>query len=189
MPAGYLQSMFVEGPGASQAAFFGREMAGMPKKICDSIVIDKDGDNASASVSKNGTTFLECTVKLGEYNTPAGNEIFAGNIVGEVVHGGLTYLMKYNLEQAEDGHMYFDNGRILTTESDTLYETWTPGTATITLTDNENSPWASLPVNRARCRIRQVFDVQLHHKKVGDFDVEENMPYLLRARFDSPLFN
>lgn len=190
MPAGYLQSMFVEGPGASQAAFFGREMAGMPKKICDSIVIDKDGDNASASVSKNGTTFLECTVKLGEYNTPAGNEIFAGNIVGEVVHGGLTYLMKYNLEQAEDGHMYFDNGRILTTESDTLYETWTPGTATITLTDNENSPWASLPVNQVLAAGFGKYSMfNFTTKKVGDFDVEENIPYLLRARFDSPLFN
>lgn len=188
-PGAYLQSILLEGPAAPQAAFLGREMAGMPKKICDSISLSEEDGRAHARIVKSGSLVLECDVELGEYNTPAGNEVFAGNVVGEKVHGGFTYLIKGNLEQAEDGHMFFENGRLLSTESDSLYERWTPGTASVTLHECEDAPWASLPVRQVLAAGWGKYSMfNFTTSKVCDIDIEENLPYLLRARYDKELF-
>lgn len=189
VPGGYLQSILLEGPGAPQAEYLGREMAGMPKKLCDAIVVENDGATAHASITKSGVTLLDCTVDLGEYNTPAGNEVFGDHIVGETVPGGLTYLIKYNLEQYPDGHMGFENGRLLTTSNDTRYETWTPGTASITLTDCPDAPWASLPVKTVLAGGFGKYSMfNFTTEKVCDIDIDRNIKALLKTRFDSRLF-
>lgn len=125
----------------------GREMAGMPKKACDSIIVEKNGDTAHGAIIKDGVTLLDCSLKLGSYNTPAGEQMFGANVPGNVVKND-TFLLKYDLEQADDGHMYFDNGRVLVTHSNSEYEYWMPATAEVTLTPCNNAPWASLPVNK-----------------------------------------
>ena len=188
-PGAILQSLLLEGPGAPQALYFGREMAGMPKKICDAVNVEIGKTAASASIVKDGIKILDAKLELGAYNTPAGEQFFGANVPGVETHGGKTFLMKYNLEQYDDGHMGFENGRVLVTESDTKYETWTPATATIELAECENAPWASLPVKQVLAAgVGKYSMYNFVTYKVGEFDLDANMPYLLRARFDSGLF-
>lgn len=187
-PGAVLQSLLLCGPGAPQALYFGREMASMPKKICDDIQIELGDTTASATVVKSGVEMLKCQLDLGEYNTPAGLEMFGTNIPGQPFHQE-SFLMKYNLEQYDDGHMSFENGRVLVTENDTLYETWTPATAQVQLAECADAPWASLPVGQVLAAGVGTYSMyNFVTYKAGDFDIDANMPYLLRARFDQKVF-
>ncbi|MDO4400214.1 MAG: acetoacetate decarboxylase family protein [Coriobacteriia bacterium] len=186
-PSAILQSLLLCGPGAYQALYFGREMAGMPKKICDDVIVELGEETASATIVKSGVEVLKCQLKIGEYNTPAGNEMFGANVPGQPFHQD-SFLMKFNLEQYDDGHIGFENGRMLVTENDTCYEYWKPATAEIQLTECADAPWASLPV--AQVLAAGVGKYSMYNfitYKIGEFDAEENAPYLLRARFDSKL--
>ncbi|MDO4891305.1 MAG: acetoacetate decarboxylase family protein, partial [Coriobacteriaceae bacterium] len=173
--------------GAYQALYFGREMAGMPKKICDDVIVELGEETASATIVKSGVEVLKCQLQIGEYNTPAGNEMFGANVPGQPFHQD-SFLMKFNLEQYDDGHIGFENGRMLVTENDTCYEYWKPATAEIQLSECADAPWASLPV--AQVLAAGVGKYSMYNfitYKIGEFDAEENAPYLLRARFDGKL--
>lgn len=187
-PGGYQMSILLEGEGAPMASCMGREMAGMPKKSCDAIDVVKDGDSVHATIVKDGVVVLDAKVRLGQYNTPAGKDLFGANEPGNVARAD-TFLLKYNTEQAEDGHMYFDDGRVLVTSGATEYEHWMPGSAELTLTPCENAPWASLPVKQVLAAGFGKFKMdQFITEKIGEFDAEATMPWLLRARYDKGLF-
>lgn len=184
---GYQMSLLLEGEGAPMAFCMGREMAGMPKKACDAIDVVKNGDSVRATIVKDGITMLDASVKLGEYNTPAGNNLFGAYEPGNESRDN-TFLLKYNTEQAEDGHMYFDNGRVLVTRGTKVYEHWTPGTAEIALAPCENAPWASLPVKQVLASGFGKFTIdRFSTEELGKFDANANMPWLLRARYDEGL--
>ena len=186
----YMQSILLEGPGAPQATIFGREMAGMPKKICDSVSVELEGDIAKGRIVKDGVNVLETVVKLGEYNTPAGNEIFAGRVAGAALPNDNTFLVKYDLEQAEDGHMFFTNGRLSTTDNITKWSSWTPGTAEITLNDCPNAPWSSLPVRAILAAGYGKFSMtDFSTREIAKIDIDENIRYLLPARYERRLFS
>lgn len=186
-PGGYQVSILLEGEGAPMAAFMGREMAGMPKKFCDAIDVAKDGDLVRATIVKDGVTVLDAKVKLGEYNTPAGNDLFGAYEPGNVSRAD-TFLLKYNTEQADDGHMYFDNGRVLVTSGATVYDHWTHGTAELALTPCKNAPWASLPVKQVLAAGFGKFTMdKFVTEKIGEFDAHATMPWLMPARYDEGL--
>lgn len=186
-PGGYQMSLLLEGKGAPMAFCMGREMAGMPKKFCDAVNVSKDGDVVQANIVKDGITVLDASVKLGQYNTPAGEQMFGGNEPGNVSRADI-FLLKYNTEQADDGHMYFDNGRVLVTSGATAYEHWTPGTAELALKPCENAPWVSFPVKQVLGAGYGKFAMkEFTTEKIGEFDAEANMPWLLRARYDDGL--
>lgn len=187
-PGAIQLSILLEGPGAPMASCMGREMAGMPKKACDSIIVEKNGDTAHGAIIKDGVTLLDCSLKLGSYNTPAGEQMFGANVPGNVVKND-TFLLKYDLEQADDGHMYFDNGRVLVTHSNSEYEYWMPASAEVTLTPCNNAPWASLPVKQVLAAGFGKYKMDgFTTERIGDMDTEENMPWLLKARYDDKLF-
>ena len=130
-------------------------------------------------IIKDGVTLLDCSLKLGSYNTPAGEQMFGANVPGNVVKND-TFLLKYDLVQADDGHMYFDNGRVLVTHSNSEYEYWMPATAEVTLTPCNNAPWASLPVKQVLAAGFGKYKMDgFTTERIGDMDTEENMPWLL----------
>jgi len=187
-PAALQTSMLLCGDGAPQAAFLGREMAGMPKKICDDISVTRDGDSAHATIVKDGVTILSCALELGAYNTLGGDQVFTDWADGAVIPSA-TWLPKFNLEQYEDGHMGFENGRLLKTVAQSFYETWIPATAEITLQSCENAPWGCLPVRTVIAGGYAKYAMRgFRTFKIDDVDAQKLAPYMLRPRYDAALF-
>lgn len=185
----YLISLFVQGPGAEQAALLGREMAGLPKKFSETVRVDRIGDTVHAYAVRGGVRVVDVTARIGEYNTPAAQEIFAANTAGAEVRGE-SFFYKFDLDQIEDGSMQFTRARVIQATNTTVYEDWLPATATVELGESANDPWAGLPVGvvlgAGYTRFKMVDFVST---KVADVEADEVMPYLLKARYDSDLRN
>ena len=188
-PGAYLVSLFVHGPGGAQAAFLGREMAGLPKKFADNISLTRVGDTVKAYVEKDGVRFIDVDMEIGAYNTPDAEQVFAGNKSGAVV-GGDSYFIKFDLEQDETGKMNFSNSRINMSTSKTLYHEWLPSSAKVTLQPAANAPWSELEVVQvlgAGYAKYGMYDFVT--SELGKLNTEEVMPYLITARYDIDVIN
>jgi|GEM_PF-746386 len=190
VPGGYLQSLLLTGLGEPMATYMGREVVGLPKKKADAISITRHGDIVKAYVEKDGVRFIDIEMEIGQYNTKDGEQVFGGNASGAKVSNMLTYYLTYSIEHDKEGKMRFDNAKLLKSTNDTSYKVWLPATANVTLKPTINAPWADLEViqvlgggysNHAMDNFHTFF--------VEDLDADSIMPYLLKARYDSAVFN
>ncbi len=183
----YLVSLFVQGAGAEQAALLGREMAGLPKKFAETVRVDRIEDAVHAYVERGGVRVVDVTAQIGDYNTPDALQIFGANSAGAEVRGP-SYFYKMDLDQIEDGSLQFSRARVVRSTSTTVYEDWLPATATVTLGESANDPWADLPVvqvlGAGYTRFKMIDFVSTN---IADLDADAVAPYLLKARYDSGL--
>ena len=189
VPGVYFRSVFLYGPGTASGTFIGREGAGFPKKPCDIIEFTRQGDYFHGYAEKDGVRFLDIEAKLGEYNTPAGAEMYAANEkLGEVM--GTMYLIKWDLEQKEDGHCQFENARMYSNYADTTWESWTPATANVTLKSCANAPWGEIEIVNVLGGGYGVFgNHNSSIKRIAELNAEELEPYMVTAFYDCGYVN
>lgn len=79
---GYFLNLQLSGPGAPMAMCGGREFSGLPKKICERIVVERTDDCARAFIESKGRRIFDVDVKIGAYN-----DSLAAQIYGDVGPG------------------------------------------------------------------------------------------------------
>ena len=185
----YPVALILDGQGKEAATTAGREVYGYPKKIDAQFFIDKDDEAGLVRirVSRKGSTLVNLTMKLGEYNSMMTEMIYAGPGAGRHVEG-CSFCYKYDATNA-NGQTQFADGKLLMQKCAYDYEEWIPGNAEITISSGNDDPWGELPV---RSVIGGAFTVnQLNMGEIFaqvPVDANEVVPYLLTSRYDRSCF-
>lgn len=138
----YFFGLMLSGPGALMGAFAGREGSGLPKKLCERIVVERTDEQVRCFIERNGNRLMDVEMEIGQYNEPAckfgaeGCEKIPGGFVDNV---GGCLVHRYHLESAgpEDLALSFYH-------SPTRYHSWEPGTATVKLASSIDDPWGEV---------------------------------------------
>lgn len=137
----YFLNLQLSGPGAATGMNFGREFAGLPKKMCERIVVERNDDWAHALVESKGRRIFDIEVKVGPDapEPPERNE-------------SSCFLFTYEAEMPEtqggaSSHWMLPRAQLLDYQSVTDYRTWAPTTVeSITMEPSVDDPWAELEV-------------------------------------------
>ncbi len=119
----YFLNLQLSGPGALMGLCSGRETAGLPKKICDRIVVERNGDWASAVIERKGRRIFSVEVEMVAYNDPLMEAIRKDYGPGYRERGA-GLLFQYELGQAPEGHTKFPKVCLVHYDSVTDFETW-----------------------------------------------------------------
>lgn len=142
----YFLNLQLSGPGAPMGLCSGREFSGLPKKLCERIVVERTDTSARAWIEAKGRRIFDAEVEIGSYNDPMMGELNQGVGPGGRSEGSV-FLFLYETGRAEDGHVTFPKMSLINYESITGYQTWEPGSITsLTMEPSLDDPWAELPV-------------------------------------------
>jgi acetoacetate decarboxylase len=142
----YFLNLQLSGPGAPMGLLSGREFSGLPKKICERIVVERNGNWAHALIESKGRRIFSIEAEIGEYNDPVMEHIFVN--VGPGRHDkGTCMLFQYETGQAPGGHVAFPKMRLVNYESVTDYQSWEPASITsLEMEPSLDNPWAEITV-------------------------------------------
>ncbi len=138
----YFFSLMLSGPGALMGAFTGREGSGLPKKLCERIVVERTDEHARCFIERNGVRLADVKLEMGQYNQQG---ITFGAEGCETVPGGWLepdggcLLHRYHI--GGDG---IENMVLTHYSSPTRYYSWEPAAATIKLASSIDDPWGEL---------------------------------------------
>lgn len=141
----YFLSLQLSGPGALMGAFSGRESSGLPKKLCERIVVERVDDSAHCFIERKGVRLIDVELEIGKYNSPdfrVEAEACMTQKEPLLTEGGCL-LHKYRMDM--DG---FKDMELLFYDSPSRYYAWEPASATIRLQSSIDDPWAEVPVVR-----------------------------------------
>lgn len=138
-------SFMLCGPGAEMATLGGRERFGLPKKLCDSVSIEKEEGRARATVCRGGVMLLDVSIKFGKYNNPMAGMCYAGNESGEK-SGGMSFYAQPVIAPDGSGYDVFKQVNLYTNIAEYTYRTWEQGEVTVRLQSSENDAWGHFPV-------------------------------------------
>jgi acetoacetate decarboxylase len=133
----------LSGPGALMGAFSGREGSGLPKKLCERIVVERTDQYGHCIIERNGVRLVDVELEIGQYNEPSlqlEQEKCQGMQGGLMTEGGCL-LHKYRIE---DGG--FTDMELIYFDSPTRYYSWEPATATVKLASSIDDPWGEIPL-------------------------------------------
>jgi hypothetical protein len=74
----YMLNLQLSGPGAPTGMCSGREFSGLPKKLCERIVVERTDDCARAFIEAKGKRIFDVDVELGAYNDPLAAQVYSG---------------------------------------------------------------------------------------------------------------
>lgn len=141
-PGVYFTNLQLSGPGAAMGLLSGREFSGLPKKICERIVVERTGDCAHTIIEAKGRRIFDAEVEIGDFGGPSIGEYEPGSRAEAEV-----FLFKHETGTAPDGHFTFPKMSLLDYHSVTEYRTWETGRITsITMEPSLDDPWAELEV-------------------------------------------
>ena len=174
----------LSGPGALMGAFSGREGSGLPKKLCERILVERDGDWGHCLIQRNGVPLVEVTLKMGHYNDPTfvleQEGCSPDNPV--VTEGGC---LLYKSEMDAGG---FKNMRLMHYDSPTRFYSWEPAEAQISLASSRDDPWGEIPLIGVQGAGWMVSDNFVRGLRplldLSEEEAEESMSYLFAGRFD-----
>lgn len=142
----YFLNLQLSGPGAQMGLCSGREFSGLPKKICERIVVERNGDWAQAVIEAKGRRIFSVETQIGSYNDKV-MEMMFGNTGPGSRDTGTCMLFQYEAGGLADGCMSFPRMRLLNYESVTDYQSWEPASITsIEMEPSLDDPWAELRV-------------------------------------------
>ena len=182
----YFFSLMLSGPGALMGAFTGREGCGLPKKLCERIVVERTDEQAHCFVERAGVRLMDVELEMGQYNEPSyqmgleGCEKVAG---GKLVEEGgcLLHMYRWEDHEAKDMHLTFYH-------SPTRYHSWEPATATVKLASSVNDPWGEIPLVHVLGAAWSVCDNWVEDAPVlyryPQDKVAGTMQYLFTGRYD-----
>jgi acetoacetate decarboxylase len=184
----YFLNLQVSGPGAPMALCSGREFSGLPKKLCERIVVERTGDSARAFIEAKGRRIFDAQVEIGAYNHPMMEQFNPDAKPGGQGRGS-SFLFSYDADQAPDGHMTFPTMHLVNYDSITDYKAWEPARITsITMEPSLDDPWAELVVMKpvgAGYSINSNWVSSV--SRIASFEGDEAdalMPYLFAGRWD-----
>ena len=185
---GYFLNLQLSGPGAPMGMCSGREGSGLPKKICERIVVERNDDVARAFIESKGRRIFDVEVELGAYNDPLTAQIYPDAGPGRQSRGSCL-LFQYEFGRAPDGHVTFPKMSLVNYDSATDYQTWEPASIkSIKMEPSLDDPWAELSVVKplgAAYSINSNRDVRVSH--LAQFEGNEAdglISYLLAGRWD-----
>lgn len=142
----YFLNLQLSGPGAHMGLCSGREKAGLPKKMCERIVVERNGDWASAVIERKGRRIFSIEVEMGGYNDPI-MEVMRKDYGPGYQERGACLLFQYDYGQAQDHRSTFENMRLVHYDSVTDFQTWEPAFInSLNMESSIDDPWAELPV-------------------------------------------
>ncbi len=140
----YFFNLQLSGPGALMGAFTGREGSGLPKKLCERIVVERTDEYGHCYIERNGIRLVDVKLEIGAYNQPDFHQEQenAQAVVGGVLTGGGCLLHKYHM----DVHEGIKGLEIISYDSPTRYYSWEPASATVKLASSIDDPWGEIPL-------------------------------------------
>ncbi|MFA9376560.1 MAG: acetoacetate decarboxylase family protein [Lachnotalea sp.] len=184
----YTVGLVLGGSGAEMAVQCGRDNGSIPKKLGAEIVIRRNADTVTASVTRRGTQLVEATMKVGEYNSPLMAPLYQFAAAGKQTLGGGFYF-HFDREPDENGVSHFKNGALLMNQCEYNYQAWEPGTAALNLKSSIDDPWAELPINTIIGGAYSKNSLLVHKLNlVEKLETDSIIPYLLTGRYDRTAF-
>ena len=181
----YFFNLQLCGPNALMGAFSGREASGLPKKLCDDIVVERVGDWGHCYIERGGVRLVDVELEIGSYNVSdlvLGTEGASDIPEGIVLEGGCL------LHRCSIGAEGFDTLDLSYYDSVMKYDTWEPATAKMTLQSSIDDPYGEIKIDSilgagwATCDnwVRGNTVLYTYPKDT----IDETMRYLLAGRFD-----
>lgn len=185
----YFFNLQLSGPGALMGAFTGREGSGLPKKLCERIVVERCDEYGHCYIERNGIRLVDVELKMGAYNQPdfhQKQEKAQTQTDGLLLEGGCL-LHKYRLN-SETG---IDDLEMIYYDSPTRYYSWEPASATVKLASSIDDPWGEIPLvsvvgaGWSVCDnfVRDMSTLYRYPREEG----EKIMQYLFAGRYDRSL--
>ena len=140
----YFLNLQLSGPGAHMGLCSGREAAGLPKKMCERIVVERNGDWASAFIERKGRRIFSVEVEMGGYNDPL-MEAMRKDYGPGYQERGACLLFRFDYGRAPEGHVTFPNMTLVNYDSVTDFLTWEPASVkSLDMEPSLDDPWAEL---------------------------------------------
>jgi len=182
----YFFNLLLSGPGALMGAFTGREGSGLPKKLCERIVVERTGDYGHCYMERNGVRLVDVELEIGSYNEPdlkIGMEN-CGEVKGGLLsEGGGCLLHRYRM-----GDKCINDMELIFYDSPTRYYTWEPASATVKLKSSIDDPYGEVPLKKVLGAAWSVCDNWVKGTSVlhsyPQEQVNETMRYLFTGRYD-----
>ena len=189
----YAVTLMLHGEGAECGQICGAELAPIPKKLADDIVIDRFGDEISAYVERHGERIFEIGIDLSKpYNDEQmGTGILGdGSNVGQMTEGMQMY-HRHALYQNEDGTTSASNVQLCGMTVSTKVSQFEAGRITkLEFRSTPDDPYEELAPEStigADWAITEKCIMQ-SGTVLDDLDAEATLPYLLACFYDSALF-
>ena len=142
----YFCNLQLSGPGAQMGLLSGREMSGLPKKMCEKIVVERNDDIAHVVVEAKGRRIFEAEIEIGSYNEPLMEAGFADLVPGASADG-YCFLFKYDICSGKDDNVILQNATLLGYDSVTDYRSWEAASIkSISMEPSLDDPWSELVV-------------------------------------------
>ena len=183
----YFFNLQLSGPGALMGAFTGREGSGLPKKLCERIVVERNGNYGHCYIERKGVRLVDVELEMGSYNRPElslGLEDCAA-FPGGKISGGGCLLHRYRMANG------FQDMDIIYYDSPTRYYSWEPATAVVTLNSSVDDPYGEIPFIHvlgaawSKCD-NFVQDLSVIYRYPQE-KTTEAMQYLFTGRYDQSL--
>jgi len=181
----YFFNLLLSGPGASMGVFSGREGAGLPKKFCERIVLERKGEYGRCYMERNGVRLVDVELDIGNYNLP---DVKFGMENCSEVNGGLEtdggcLLHKYSSDDSGIKGM-----ELIYYDSPSRFYSWEPASASVTFKSSIDDPYGDIPIKSVIGAAWQVSDNWVN----GMFSLysyprdktTEIMRYLFSGRYD-----
>lgn len=191
MMGAYPITLLLHGPGAESGVIAGREGAGIPKKLADSIELRRLDNSANATVTRHGKTLMNVSWDAGELNDPSIMKQFAGQLALGKEAEMNSFFYKYDIDQHEDGTNHFENVQLVATQLRSLADQVEPGKLSIEMNSTEDDPFSELKVLKPLGAAWFHFDtsVMFNTLKLDKVDAATTVPKLLTGRYDRSFFN
>lgn len=182
--------LMLSGPGALMGMCAGREGSGLPKKLCERILVERKGDFGRCLIERGGVPLIDVELKMGEYNQPIAGQLMEAQEESSrehpVVSEGGCLLFKHRL--GSFGTSAFHEMELIHYDSPTRFYSWEPAKAQVTLGSTHDDPWGAIPLKEVIGAGWMVSDnwvrkqTTLH--RYPDSEAGNVMRYLFSGRYD-----
>lgn len=180
----YFLGLQLSGPGALMGAFSGRESSGLPKKRCDRILVERQGDWGHCLIERKGVPLVDVTLRMGQYNDPSFSLQQEGcTRESPIITEGSCLLFKGQIEA--NG---FSPMRLMHYDSPTRFYSWEPAQAQVVLRSSRDDPWGEIPLTKVRGAGWMISDNFIRGLyplyELSEKEAQQTMQYLFSGRFD-----
>jgi len=184
----YFCNLQLSGPGAQMGLLSGRELSGLPKKMCEKIVVERNDDIAHTIVEAKGRRIFEAEIEIGGSKEPMREAVSANSVSGASAEG-YCFLFKFELVTDVDGHRKLANASLIRYDSVQDYRSYEDASIkSISMETSLDDPWAELAVVKplsaayfiSNDRIRGMHKLATLEGKESD----DLFSYLFAGRYD-----
>ena len=187
-PGVYFLNLQLSGPGAAMGLCSGREFSGLPKKLCERIVVERNDRWARTFIESKGRRIFDAQVEIGASDETASEGPDQGVGPGETSRASV-FLFQYETDRASDGHMTFPKMSLINYDSITEYKSWEPARiVSLAMEPSLDDPWAELVVVKPVAAAYSINSNWVPNvSRIAEFEGEQAdslMSYLFSGRWD-----